>query len=411
MGVGVQQRFAVGLLHLRGGLTMTTTFPYTTQANGWSTWANDLLTEATQLTPATLLAGQSGGVLDDHISEIASIRTAAERLSDSAYTTSKTAATQDQFDRTLAAAPSESEVREAEHAAERVRLQQKYGQPRQGDIAILNRAANLRSDRDAALAQHAADTSTTQWPEVPSSGYVGTPSAPGGAPTIYGPNSSDPSDDEPPWGDEAEETPTGTRLSSANAPTGTGIPMMNMAQQQPQQPTTGAPTSSTLGITPTAAWAPTATKPKSTIGDSDVRERPATTTPEATPGTSPSADRGSTIHGKTISDVSGVGQNMLGQTARIGDSTAASNQGRMGSGMGMMPGMHGLGGQPGGRGHSGDRPEVLTSDPNLLGTVDDENSFDGGLISSGEPMFEDVLYPESRAEREARENPHLVSRR
>lgn len=386
---------------------MTTTFPYTNQATGWQQWAETLLTEATHLTPATLLAGQGGGVLDDHIAELTTIKNAAERLSDSAYTTAKTAGVQDQFDRTLAAAPSEGEVREAERAAERVRLQQKYGQPRQGDTAILNRATFLRSDRDAAIKQHAADTATTSWPEVPNSGYVTSPTTPGGAPTSAVPRST--TDGEPPWGTEDEETPVGTRLSSANTPTST-LPLMNAAQQQTQQPTTASPTM-TPGITPTAAWTPTATKPKSTVGDDrDVRERPATTTPEATPGTSPSTDRGSTIHGTTTGDVSGKGQNMLGPTQPSQSTTAYGN--RMGGGMMGSPMMHGMGGQPGGRtGRGGDRPEVLTSDPNLLGTVDDENSFDGGLIVSGDPRFDDVLYPESRAEREARENPHLAPMR
>ncbi|BBY99442.1 hypothetical protein [Mycolicibacterium fallax] len=390
---------------------MTAVYPYATQATGWSSWAESLLTEASALTPATLLAGQSGGVLDDHISELTAMKNAAERISDSAYTTAKVAGVQDQFDRALAAAPSEGEVKEAEHAAERVRLQQKYAQPRQGDQAIINRAGFLREDRDAAIKQHARDTATTQWPSVPESGYTASPTAPSGPPNTYGPNGIG-TDGEPPWGTEDKETPAGTRLSSANTPNAsTGVPLMTAAQA-PQPTATSAPTNTTPGITPTAAWTPPATKPKSTIGDKDgVRERPGRETPETTPGTSPSADRGSVIHGVTKGDVSGAGQNMLGQTARIGDSTVASNQGRMG-GTGMMPGMMGgLGGQPSGRGRSGDRPEVLTSDPNLLGTVDDENSFDGGLIGSGDPRFDDVLFGPTRAEIEARENPHLVSRR
>ena len=127
---------------------MTAVYPYATQATGWSSWAESLLTEASALTPATLLAGQSGGVLDDHISELTAMKNAAERISDSAYTTAKVAGVQDQFDRALAAAPSEGEVKEAEHAAERVRLQQKYAQPRQGDQALdsSERIATRRSN-------------------------------------------------------------------------------------------------------------------------------------------------------------------------------------------------------------------------------------------------------------------------
>ena len=101
-----------------------------------------------------------------------------------------------------------------------------------------------------------------------------------------------------------------------------------------------------------------------------------------TSGASGDTDRGSSNSGtSTRADTSGSSKTALsGSTAAAPGTAAQQGQGMMRGG-GMMGGMGGgmMGGQ-GGSGNSKERPQILTTDPDLLGTEDESNSVASGIL-------------------------------
>jgi len=400
-------------------MAVSSVFPYATQADGWDKWGTSLSTLSTQLNIAALLPGQGGGKIDDIITDVKAINTAAGKVSETVPELVTSCKAQDGFDHTLAQAPTPEEC--AQLYAKYTKLNAKMkANPTDDDLPSQVEAAqksftDASTQRAEAITKHAEDTSGTKFPEVPTTNITPlsdptSPTSPGGPSDPSDPGSpGGPGDDEPDDGDDDKEEPTGTQLSGDQGQPQGQQQQPQQAQQQPQAQQQATP----QGQPSMMAQTPQQTKPKSNLEKPEPRDLSFLDDPvsDTKVETTTSSDLGSTIHGTTKSDVTGAGQNMLGQNQQPGQANANTAQnGRMGGGgMGMMP--HGMGGQQSKSARSGDRPEVLTDDPNLLGTVDDENSFDGGLIVSGDPRFDDVLYPELRAAREARENPHLVSRR
>lgn len=155
-------------------------------------------------------------------------------------------------------------------------------------------------------------------------------------------------------------------------------PQMAPMQPQPQQPNTGAATGPYSGVRDTAK---SARDLASRYGGSGV-PRLDTSIGTSTSGASGPIDRGSSIGSQTTrADVSGSSSTALssGTTGQPGQG-GQQNQGMMRGGMGMggMP-MGGMG-AGGAGGKAKERPNILTTDSELLGTDDMEQSVAGGVL-------------------------------
>ncbi|SHX65402.1 hypothetical protein [Mycobacteroides abscessus] len=393
-----------------------TTLPFATASQSWATWAGDVDTLGNDLDPESLMSGLDGGPFDRILADLHAVKTNTAALALAASDLSGECKTQDLYDRALAQAPTPGQVREAEKAAEEVNLRWKYGaDPRPGDQAIVNRAANLREERDSAVEQHRQDTARTTLTQPPAR-TIPTTTVPG-----FAPSSGLPADEnQPPWGEESTN-PVGTELSSASdraRPAPGFLSSQHAGTQTPQPTTATAPPSSMSSFTPTTAAAPTAYRRRGRDGDEDTRDLPdddgsADITPDH--GTDLSADRGGVRHGTSLSDTSGrPAVSPYGAvTAQPVAATGTAQSGYGAGGMPMMGGMGGVGHGGGERSGSGKRPEVLSRDPE--GRAGDEYAFEGGLVSketnSEEAAFLEWISDEDRETVERNMNPHVVGQR
>ncbi len=390
-----------------------TALPFDTASQSWATWAGDVDTLSNDLDPEAMMSGISGGRFDHILASLHAVKTNSSALALAASDLSGECATQNLYDKALAAAPTPVQVREAEKAASEVELRWKYGAtPRPGDQAIVNRAANLREERNQAVEQHRQDTERTTLTQPP---VRSVPAAvvPGFAPRTTATS-------EPPWGDEADPdtASVGTDLSSAStkASPAPGFLASQQSGGQTPQSTTTAPTTMP-GFTPSMPTVGTPISHRRRVrddDDEDTRDLPDgdTETGETEPGTDLSADRGGVRHGTSLSDTSGrPAVSPYGSvTAQPVSANGAANAGY---GAGGMP-MGGMGAGHGGgeRSGSGKRPEVLSRDPE--GRRGDEYAFEGGLVSRDNPeeqAFLEWIGDEDRATIERRMNPHVQGQR
>lgn len=164
----------------------------------------------------------------------------------------------------------------------------------------------------------------------------------------------------------------------AQAPAAGGTPQPpQMAPMQPQAPMGATPSTAAKDRTDTAQLARDRAS-RSAFG----APRLDTSIGTQTSGASGDTDRGSSNSGtSTRADTSGSSKTALsGSTAAAPGTAAQQGQGMMRGG-GMMGGMGGgmMGGQ-GGSGNSKERPQILTTDPDLLGTEDESNSVASGIL-------------------------------
>lgn len=387
-----------------------TTLPFATASQGWATWAGDVDTLGNDLDPETLLSGISGGPFDRILADLHAVKANSSALALAASDLSSECKTQDLYDQALAAAPTPWQVREAEKAAAEVVLRRKYGATeRAGDQAIVNRARNLREERNAAVEQHRQDTSRTVLTQPPARSVPAAAAVPGFAP-------SSTATSEPPWGDEADPdtAPVGTDLSSAStkaSPTPGLLASQHAGTQTPQQTTATTP-SSMPAFTPTTAATPISHRRRGRDkDDDDSRDLPDSdieADEQTEPGTDLAADRGGVRHGTSLSDTSGrPAVSPYGSVTA--PSVSSTSTGGYGAG-GMPMGVGGMGAGHGGeRSGSGKRPEVLSNDPE--GRRGDEYAFEGGLVSRENPeeqAFLEWISEEDREAIERRMNPHVV---
>ncbi|MCB0927267.1 MAG: hypothetical protein KDB70_04965 [Mycobacterium sp.] len=394
-----------------------TTLPFATASQSWATWAGDVDTLGNDLDPESLMSGLDGGPFDRILADLHAVKTNTAALALAASDLSGECKTQDLYDRALAQAPTPGQVREAEKAAAEVVLRRKYGATeRAGDQAIVNRARNLREERNAAVEQHRQDTARTTLTQPPARSVPAAAAVPGFAP-------SSTATSEPPWGDEADPdtAPVGTDLSSAStkaSPTPGLLASQHAGTQTPQQTTATTPTTMP-GFTPTTptVGSPIRSRRRGRDGDDeDTRDLPdgATETDDITPepGTDLAADRGGVRHGTSLSDTSGR-PTVSPYGAVTAQPVAATGTAHTGYGAGGMPMMGGMGaGHSGERSGSGKRPEVLSNDPE--GRRGDEYAFEGGLVSTENPeeqAFLEWISAEDREAIERRMNPHVVGQR
>ena len=166
----------------------------------------------------------------------------------------------------------------------------------------------------------------------------------------------------------------------AQAPAGGGgAPQPpQMAPMQPQTPMGATPSTAGKDRLDTAALARDRAASRGAFGT----PRLDTSIGTQTSGASGDPDRGSSNSGtSTRADTSGSSKTALsGSTAAAPGTAGQQGQGMMRGG-GMMGGMGGgmMGGQ-GGSGNSKERPQILTTDPDLLGTEDESNSVASGIL-------------------------------
>ena len=197
--------------------------------------------------------------------------------------------------------------------------------------------------------------------------------------------------------DSASSEAGDTELSSDTAAPSSGSPMLaqtpmaqqpaaasgapqqpQMAPMQPQTPTGAVPSAAAKDRLDTAALARDRAGSRSAFGT----PRLDTSIGTQTSGASGDTDRGSSNSGTTTrADTSGSSKTALsGSTAAAPGTAGQQGQGMMRGG-GMMGGMGGgmMGGQ-GGNGSAKERPQILTTDPDLLGTEDESNSVASGIL-------------------------------
>lgn len=147
-----------------------TVFPYATQQQGWSDFADDLLTMSAGIDPGVLLRGQSGGKISEAIDDLYTLQRGVEALSDSAAEMSAVCGVQDGYDVDLANCPATRErVEAAAQFAKDMRVMMRSGQVEPEQVIKADEVADeLAAQRKAAIERHAGETSTTVFPEVPS---------------------------------------------------------------------------------------------------------------------------------------------------------------------------------------------------------------------------------------------------
>ncbi|MCV7194105.1 hypothetical protein [Mycolicibacterium brumae] len=146
-----------------------TVVPYATQAQGWGTFADELLTLATDIDPGVLLVGQSGGKISEAIDDLYTLRCSVESLADSASEMSAVCAKQDGYDVDLANCPATRErVEAAARFAKDMRVMLRRGQVEPEQVVKADEVADeLAQQRKAAVEKHAGETAGTKFPEVP----------------------------------------------------------------------------------------------------------------------------------------------------------------------------------------------------------------------------------------------------
>ena len=168
-----------------------------------------------------------------------------------------------------------------------------------------------------------------------------------------------------------------TPMAQAPAAAGGTPQPPQMAPMQPQAPMGATPSTAAKDRADTAQLARDRAS-RSAFG----APRLDTSIGTQTSGASGDTDRGSSNSGtSTRADTSGSSKTALsGSTAAAPGTAAQQGQGMMRGG-GMMGGMGGgmMGGQ-GGSGNSKERPQILTTDPDLLGTEDESNSVASGIL-------------------------------
>ncbi len=264
-----------------------------------------------------------------------------------------------------------------------------------------------KESRDNARREHEEKTSATDIPDTTftsgADASSATPAATGGGSPGDAPVSSSTGDSPL---DAGESLAGETELSSDSGAPTSASPMLGGAPMPPPQPAGGmpqppqmapmqpapmqpAPTQPPMGATPTAAG-------KDRLDTSkvarDIAGRSAFGAPrlDTSIGTQTSSadggiDRGSSTSGVTTrADTSGSVQSALSTGTAGAPGAAQQGQGGMrGGGMmgGGMMGGGGMGGAgAGGAGGSKERPEILTTDPDLLGTEDERNSVRSGIL-------------------------------
>lgn len=210
------------------------TYPYATQQAGWSDFADELDALALGINPGTLLAGQFGGKISEHIDELTVIVGGVEGLSDSAAELATVCGVQDGFDRELVACPATKErVEEAEAAAKKAQVLLRAGQCEPEVAAlVIARADELAQQRREAVEHHAEQTSGTHFDEPES---VGLPDAhyPGGTEGEPGnePGKKGGDDEFGDWG-----TPGETKPSETPAPSDGVNPLPEVVSPEPSGP-------------------------------------------------------------------------------------------------------------------------------------------------------------------------------
>lgn len=320
-------------------------------------------------------------------------------MSTGASTVSDECATQANADTTLMQAPKVGDVEDAKEALTEASdaLREGTGTPEDVDAAR-EHYVDLKSRHDAAVEAHAEETGGTAFPETkfpeiapstPAAASAQTPGAsgPSAAPASSGSSGtgSSGSGSDLAAGDTELSSDTGAATASPQLaqmpqqqPTATPPQpqMQPMQSMPPTTPPTGANTGPYEGKRDTAAAARGLTNSFSAPRlDTSIG-----TSTSGASGPSP-VDRGSSINGVTTrGDVSGASTTALSSsTAGQPGSGAAAQQGMGRGGMGGMP-MGGMGGGGGGQGINKERPVILTSDPELLGTEDQELSVEGGVL-------------------------------
>jgi len=264
--------------------------------------------------------------------------------------------------------------------------------------------------RDEARREHADATSSTKLPdsafpssskdvpvknsdsEMSGSGSSSSGGGSGGGDSSMPGDSSSPSDEPAPGdtqlsSDTAAPASSSPMLGTPQAPAQSPAAAMGAAPQQPQmapmQPTAATPNTGAVPTTGAKDRLDTGKLARDLAsGNRYGMPRLDTSIGTQTSGASGEPDRGSSNSGTTTrADTSGNVKSALSSgTAGAPGSAAQQGAGMMrggGMGGGMMGGGHGAGG---GSGSSKERPQILTADPDLLGTEDESNSVKSGIL-------------------------------
>ena len=364
---------------------------------------------------ATTMAGVSvpgsGAAANALSSRIEGRATTVSQMSQDASTVSDSCGEQASADVELMSAPSVSEVENLKERVTEASQNLANGTGTADDLdAARESYQEAKAKSDEARRVHAEKTGETSFPdstfssgdgsmEASASGGSGGSGGGGDAGSGGGSSSGDsssmsgggsPMDSDSPAGD-TELSSDEAAPAGASPMLGGGAPQQQMPQSQPQQPQMApmqpqqqAPSSgagaATGPYTGTRDTAKSARDLANRFGGYNT-PRLDTSVGTATSGDSGPIDRGSSVTSQTTrADVSGAGSTALSSgTAGQAGQNAQQNQGAMrGGGMGGMP-MGGMG-AGGGGGTAKERPNILTTDPELLGTEDLEQSIAGGII-------------------------------
>lgn len=399
-------------------MAASSTRPFGHAKTTWSQWASDIETCSTELDAASLFEGQSGeGIIDNAIARVVEITAAGKALAEGATELAATCDIQDGYDAQLMQAPTTSELQ---------LLQERMNDARTSeDVTEFDEAAEAFHEasraREDARQVHEEQTSGTTIPDGPSTGIdsASGSDAEGGGSGGQTPGDGPETSGEGSEGEESGEAGGEEGGDDSDRLSGQGTPQPQMGgQPQPQQPPMMPQAQPQMGGQPQASPTMHPDAPRTDLDDMYDGYSPGGYSSEDasdTSGTQLTADPGGggVVHGSTAADTSGKSANPYAATgAPPGAAQPQQGMGRgMGGGMmgpGMMGGM-GRGGQEGSR--AGQRPEVLSDDPQ--GKRGDEFAFKGGLIGrlTDEEAAAEAWFAETRPVVEARENPHVQNQR
>lgn len=324
-------------------------------------------------------AGITIGTLQNHI---AKYKTAITSVHEDSTTLQSGCEAQEPYDTALASAPTVDDIEQAE-----LKMYDFVDDDGTGARDARREFQRLSNERKEAVTAHKNGTQDCR-PQFNLDGdydtnfddVIGVPRPGGASRPVGSPSDSPGSDMDSPGGDD-EDSLGETELSSDQS----GAQQPTLAQQQPQQQAaSGSPQQSPSAspqMSPTSAPSNT---PKFEPSKSDPSR---SSSPLPSPGRTdlssdkPSLDRGTSTTGTTNKDVSGksnVSPALVSQTNQQGQSNMR------GGGMGMMPmGGHGMGGQRGGSssGKKGKGGEILSADPDQLGSRTAAEAVSGGILS------------------------------